>query len=300
MDTKQKVNYRRHCTNFDYLEANEDVFKDVEALLSAKNEYGNILKSLAEALNMEEAANVKQSTEKGQRREAANGWFLTIASALFALADKRGDATLKQQSDYKRTRINGLKEGDFVPEATALFELAKKDLTDLAPYGVSEADNKAFGDAIEAYRLVMNKPRVTKAEQTRLNARCEALLKEADVLFKNQLDRLLQRFATSHPDFFAGYQRARSIVDAASRSTQLKVEVLHAKDKTPLAKAAVSLDGKELTIETDERGRVVFKDIEPGTYKVTITRQGFSGAMQEGVVVKMGKVKSVKVGLVEG
>ncbi|RYZ22658.1 MAG: PEGA domain-containing protein, partial [Chitinophagaceae bacterium] len=102
-------------------------------------------------------------------------------------------------------------------------------------------------------------------------------------------------FKNTHPGFYAGYGQARTIVDAATRPTAISLQVLDARTEAPLAGARITLGSLELT--TNERGRFTLKDIEPGTHTIRVGKEGYGEKMVEGVEVKVGKTKKVKVGL---
>src|SRR6266850_1892756 len=52
---------------------------------------------------------------------------------------------------------------------------------------------------------------------------------------------------------------------------------------------------KESTATTDDQGRFVVTNLQPGTYAITINSTGFSAFTQDAVVVEVGRTTSLEV-----
>lgn len=83
----------------------------------------------------------------------------------------------------------------------------------LADYGLNAAKLSAFENRIDTYASIAEAPRSSIAARKTLTAQIAEEVEKTDDLLKSVLDRLLQQFKTTHPNFFRDYFNARIIVD---------------------------------------------------------------------------------------
>lgn len=278
-----------------FLNTHRQELQRVPALLSGADHVASLLGNLSVTRDAIAGSSARHTADKADKRAALHRCYLEVAAALYSMAHKQRNPTLMGQTNSTASKLKAIKEADLAPAANALVALAESNLAALADYGVTAASLDEFKAAVAAFVAILPKPRVTQAERSRLEQQADALLAEINDFLKNQLDKLMVPFRKSHPDLWAGYQRSRAIVDPAVQSAQIRLQVIDGRTEAPVPGARVSLGTQE--VETDERGRYTLRDIEPGTHTIRIAKQGFSGKMVEGVVVKVGKVKSVKARL---
>ncbi|RYY98364.1 MAG: carboxypeptidase regulatory-like domain-containing protein [Chitinophagaceae bacterium] len=278
-----------------FINAHRSVLARVPALSSGADYVTRRLGDLATARDAVAGSSARHTADKADRRAEVHRLYLEVAAGIFSMAHKQRNPTLKGQANTSASKLRAIKEDDLAPAANALIALAGEHLAPLADYGVSADTLDAFKEAVAAYKAVLPKPRLTQAERTRLERQADALLAEILDFLKNQLDKLMIPFKTSHPDLWAGYQRSRAIIDPATQSAQIRLQVFDGRTEAPLPGTRVSLGSFEA--ETDARGRITLRDIEPGTHTLRIFKQGFNGKMIEGVEVKMGKVRTLKAKL---
>ena len=126
---------------------------------------------------------------------------------------------------------------------------------------------------------------------------CKPILGQDNIL-KNQLDKLIVNFKTTNPDFVSSYKNARTIIDPAKSSTQLKGIVTNAQTGQPIPSATISLIGVTSNeTQTTKTGKFIIKPISIGEYKVVITAPGYTNYTNENVIVKLGQTTTIEAAL---
>ena len=70
--------------------------------------------------------------------------------------------------------------------------------------------------ALQRFNASKTNPRMTIAERSARGESLEALVRDNQEFLRKQIDRLVNLFSRTHPDFVAGYRKARVIVDRAA------------------------------------------------------------------------------------
>ncbi|WP_165917162.1 carboxypeptidase-like regulatory domain-containing protein [Flaviaesturariibacter aridisoli] len=295
MNKDELAQVKTHGVTYEFLKATEATIRTVARLLEATGEYRLMQQQLAEVRDELAGSGGGDSLTKAGNRKTVHTFHLQVASAVAAWANGKKDPVLEQQMHVTESKLKAIREADLAPASRAVLEAARTRLANLADYGISSDLLDAFDTAIKTFEKAIPAPRKTQAQRRQLEAKAEARLEALNDFARKQLDKLMVPFKTSHPDFYAGYQRSRTIVDAATRGTALRVQVRDARTDAPIAGAKLILGSLE--VETDAQGRFTLKDIEPGTHTVKIGKQGYGERMVEGVEVKVGKVRSLKITL---
>ncbi len=109
-------------------------------------------------------------------------------------------------------------------------EAAKHDLAD---YGGGPLAVEAFNTRITAYNAIQNAPRDAVVAVSGLTTALAEQFVLGDKIVKQRLDKLMEQFRESQPQFFAEYKSARSIVDRGGGQTASPTPVPAASKTTP-------------------------------------------------------------------
>ena len=94
-----------------------------------------------------------------------------------------------------------------------LVKTAKGNLKALADFGVSKEILTEINTSMEEYRVLIGKPRsILNTKFVALDA-VDQLIDEGNALLRDKMDNMMLMFRESNPEFYNGYERARTIVD---------------------------------------------------------------------------------------
>ena len=145
--------------------------------------------------------------------------IMRIAGQICSLADKNNDQDLAAQTELTLAQLD--KMGGQVLETTGgrISSLATANLAGLADYGITQTDVTGFDTLTQQFHDAKIAPRkaiATRAGQTKT---LPPAVKSVTSLLRNHLDKQMLMFKKGNPEFYAGYQSARVILDRSHRKT---------------------------------------------------------------------------------
>jgi hypothetical protein len=86
----------------------------------------------------------------------------------------------------------------------------------LATLQVTQANIDELNEALTEFNAAKAGPRTATAARAALTESLPKLVREATDILRNKVDPMVNLFSRSNPDFVAGYENARVIVDRAA------------------------------------------------------------------------------------
>ena len=221
-------------------------------LNSAKNKpvwgahvaFSNVMAQLAdlaeeiEACAKCQAAKDGASEEKEQALQFLGDVGYEIAAGTLAYASSTGDKFLAGKVDYSRSAIISGSAGKVIARAETILDAASEVVDSLADQQVTPTKLKKFENRIKDFRAANPKPRQATAGSNAATRRLPKLYRNVRTLLTDQLDKLAVQFKASQPAFYAEYQAARTIVEAATGRSVDDNNVVSAPNTAPASKAA--------------------------------------------------------------
>lgn len=208
-----------HSTTADYLGKNQPIWNGVKAVtvtVAALNTNNGII---AQKRDAQETAIDGEAENARQARHDLETKTLEIADQIYALAAKNGDALLEAQSHFTLSLLDGLDPEKLDQTAKDVSALATANLPALADYNVTAADVKALDDLRTDFSNVKTAVPVAKSNRAAQTKTLPQAIKDNQTLLRKQLDKQMTKFKTTNPEFYAGYQAARTIVNRRSHHT---------------------------------------------------------------------------------
>jgi len=140
--------------------------------------------------------------------------------ALAVLGHTSNDHDLLALTSLSPSALDGLNADELVNRATTVLERANARKTELAVLHVTQANLDELTQALQTFATAKEQPRTETAERMAQTESLSNLIREANTILRNRIDRLVNLFRRLNPDFVAGYRGARVVVDrAATHST---------------------------------------------------------------------------------
>lgn len=144
-----------------------------------------------------------------------------LVSPIFALASKTHDVVLKAKVGFSKSELEAQRDGELASTCKSMVEIARTYLAALAVYGITENELNELEELITSYEISLTSPRVTVSQRKASNEKLKGLFADSIVLLNEQLKRLMIRFETTNPEFYAGYLNANKVVDYGTRYEKL-------------------------------------------------------------------------------
>jgi len=195
------------------------VLDDNNAILNSMTPLSTAVTAFKDKLSAIDAAAQKQemptgaTQDKAEARDALEDVLFLMCEALGALAHASKDQNLLALTDITRSGIDKLDSEQLSNRAALVLAQANAKKSDLAAVQVTQANIDELTQALQNYNEVKAGPRQATAERVAQTESLSSLIREANDILRNQIDRLVNLFARSNPQFVSSYQAARVIVD---------------------------------------------------------------------------------------
>jgi hypothetical protein len=156
------------------------------------------------------------TTMKQAARQAMAIAALEVAGAVRAFAAATGDAELEARVSFTSSDILHGRDTEAKTICQGIHDDANANVAALANYGVVANDLTALQAKINAYNVVLGKPRAAINNDSSAVEQLEAEFDATDRLLEGQVDGMAETFRSSQSAFYNAYSASRRIVDNAS------------------------------------------------------------------------------------
>ncbi len=276
---------------------NAAVAASIPAFQAAFNDFKAKIAEIVAADQQHNAILTGITVDKGQLKQALCEQAATVAGAIYAFASVTQNNELKQQVNVSLSKLLKTSDNKLAARCRIIHEAGAANIDELADYGIKPALLTALQAAIDEYSANAPKPRAAVSHRKTITAALRALFREADTVLIERMDKLINLFRETHPDFADTYEAARRIIDPNTTTTQLKGIVTNKADAAPVKGASVTVVETGQTVKTDSAGEYSFKPLHSGQYTLRVTAPGFNDFEDDEVEVKLGEINHLDVKL---
>jgi hypothetical protein len=284
MNTLQRTQLNMQLTLRNLVAQNEDEAKKIPKfwenylIVQATTDEIQVLGE-AQGVNKTGIASDKNKVKQNLIALAAKNSRKIAAYAKFINSD-----TLLKEVKYNEGQLKRLAEVTLIEKAKTIHANADLNIEKLAEQGITAETQKVFMDNIISLNNILKTPRSSVAERKKATERLAVLFKTADNALE-LLDYAVGSVKDEKVDFYNAYKTARKIVDSSTGNIALKGTATDLLTKEPLkgAKFIFNIDGGNLAVATNgkitkrtaQKGSFHIRNMQPGTYKVTIQKPGY-------------------------
>jgi hypothetical protein len=216
MNIKQQAHTKMFIAVLGVLDSFKTIWQAVVAFASAHD-------ALAAAIAAIRAEELKQSgtttgitQNKRLARQARCSAAAVVGGAVAQWAETQGKNDIFDTVDFSAPDLLHMTEADCLTNCTAIYNAGNANIAALTSAGTLAAAD--LNTKIGAFNALIAAPRLAKTGTSAATNLLPDKIDAGDRICERQLDRLMQRYQTSNPDFHDAYQVARIIVDAGGGS----------------------------------------------------------------------------------
>lgn len=298
MNAKQQVKLNMYRSINQLCSDNSSIIKTSAAFENAFKAFSTKVTSLINTGTSEAKATKGIVIDKDLTKKTLCEYATIVASIVFAYANNTKNNTLKQAVNYTNSDLQHMKPNILIATCNNIYAAANNNITALASYNITTTELSALQTAIDNYSAAVPKLKTANSLKAASTVNIKALIKEIDDILKNEMDKLIVSFKYNNSNFVIAYKKARTIIDAATSTTQIKGTITNTTTNNPIIGAKISITGADSAeATTDKAGNFIIKPIAPGQYKITITAKEYTNYIEENLIVKLGQATAVEVAL---
>lgn len=232
MNTAQTNRVTMFKTTIGVLDENSAVWNSMAPLATAVTAFKDKVNAIdATAQKQETPTGATQG--KAETRDALEDTLFLMCEGLGVLAHTSKDQNLLALTDITRSGIDKLDSEALSNRAALVLAQATDRKTELATLQVTQANIDELDQALQRYNAAKAGPRQATATRVAQTESLSTLMREANDILRNQVDRMVNLFSRSHPQFVSSYQAARVIVDRAASHASAKAASAATPPATP-------------------------------------------------------------------
>ena len=193
----------------------------VAAANKLKSQIGDInSQSQVQAVSTKADTAIKTDTKSG-----IIDTVLKVAAGMAAHAATTGDTRLKMAAHITRSELKKMSETELVIKIRATYDAALPLATELAPWGVTQADIDALNAGADQFTTQSPGIRNLRAKTVQATINMKAKLDETNTHIKSILDPMMLPFKNLNPTLHGEYLNARNILDLGGGKSSAPVKV---------------------------------------------------------------------------
>jgi hypothetical protein len=212
MNKSQSNQFGMLISTQEYLDSHSPLWASVQRAVQYKNNLDEVI-GRVQNKSQEVLAETAVTQRKMKLKEIIALKLSTLSGALQAYGHEAGNADLVKKVQVSKSDIIRSPEANLDPLAVSILGLARENLTGLADFGVTEALITETESSLNEFNGLIGKPRSILNSKYVAMDTVEQLLDEGRDLLKTRMDNIMLIFRDGNPEFYNGYQRARTIVD---------------------------------------------------------------------------------------
>jgi DNA repair exonuclease SbcCD ATPase subunit len=195
-----------------FLDQNNSVWSGMAPLVAAVQQFKDKLASIDDAAQKQETPIGAVGDKAAAREELEEVLFLSC-EALGVLGHTSNDHELVALVKVTPTSLHRLGNEELSHRASTVLQEAKAKKSQLAALQVTQANIDELDQALQTFQATKEKPRLAISERMVQTSVLPELLRNVNDILRNQIDRLVNLFRRSNPQFVRGYRSARVVID---------------------------------------------------------------------------------------
>jgi len=192
-----------------------------------KNQYAEFEKLIEEIQAIrpvQEGVITGVTKDKRDARNILTKKGLDIEAKLYAFASITGNNKLKDRVNYSPSEFRNCRDTVVIDYIRVIYNAASQYITELAEYDLTQENLDELKALNDAFSASVENPRQSVTNRAKATKYLKGYFKEADIVLKERLDKLINYFEESSPDFWNQFISARMIIDLGRGKRVVKEE----------------------------------------------------------------------------
>ena len=213
MQLKQTNRIRMFTAVIAVLEQFQSVWSSMAPFAAAFQRFKDKVQAVNAAAQKQETVTAGSSQERENARDALEDVLFLVCEALGVLAHQSSNSELLALTNVSPSGLRQLNDLELANVATEIKAQTVSRVAELATLHVTAENLTELDEAMADFNEAKSAPRAATANRVAQTEALSQLIREASDVLLNELDRMVNLFRRSHPEFVAAYRAARVVVD---------------------------------------------------------------------------------------
>ncbi|HNU34662.1 MAG TPA: carboxypeptidase-like regulatory domain-containing protein [Bacteroidia bacterium] len=300
MTKRQNAKLNMYLAVLLVLNSNSIIWNVLAVFVTAFDSFKLKLQTLQRAVQRQADLIAGYAKDKRLKREAMAEQGFAIKSAIQAYAADTDNVILFDAVNYALSELMSGAANRSVTRCKNIRDLADVNKTALVAYGVTNEMLADYGKAIDDFEEVIANPRDQIGARKAATKDIKDGIAAVDAVLKDKLDKLMENFRLSAPEFYAQYYNDRKIFDAKTNYTEIRVLLLNKETGAKLEGVVMKAKGetKEYSVLSNSNGIADAKQITPEVYDLEFELPGFEKVLKSNIDMSPGEKEEITIEMV--
>ena len=217
MTAEQSNKYSMYSATANVMKSHIDRITGTTALAASYDRFDTMLEQITQKDKERMGKTTGKVAAKDEAEDALVMATIIVSSGVSAFARVKGNAQLREAVNIRESYLRHARPSEQLNIAKVVYDLAKANAQELVSYGITATMLDDLKARITAYENAVKEVVSGAAERTGARTAVSDLFVQADEVLKEELDRMMQVYRVSDPEFYNDYKAARVIKDLGVR-----------------------------------------------------------------------------------
>ena len=202
------------------LNSNSQFIDTIPEFVISKAEFSTIVSGIRNKAIKKNTVIAGVSAAKSIKREELESVTRELSSVLFIYGKKNNNTIIKAIADIKQSDLMRMRDTELLNRASSLLETIEGLPSGLDAYGKKSTDIDALRNCITNYHNSSTEKTNSSVEKYSINFTLKDMFKKGMDILDSEIDKFVNSFKKSNPEFYTSYYSVRSIKNLGVRHKQ--------------------------------------------------------------------------------
>ncbi len=213
LDNRQTNRFQMMLSVQSFMDTNQSTWSAIPIVNTFKATLDDQVLGIKEQLQASGTDTRGMTANKNQLKEQIADKTAGLSGALASYAAVNHANDVISNGYLTKTEVAAMRDVNLPERISVFITMVKDSLTELADYGISEAQVTDLESSVDDFRELVGQPRMIRSQASTAKREANTMINDAITLLNDKLDKVLLQFKFTNPTFYDGYERARVIVD---------------------------------------------------------------------------------------
>ncbi|MBK5284629.1 MAG: carboxypeptidase regulatory-like domain-containing protein [Bacteroidia bacterium] len=281
----------------DVLQTHNSVWSSNVPFSAAVAELNDNIDDIGDLRDQQETDTTGVTDDKDLKRKTLEDQTYTAASIIIFYASTNNKRELLKKVSFNRSALSKARDNELPGMSDQVHQAAADNALAVLPFGWTALMTSDLGTAINDYVDYISKPRAALSETSAATEELPKVYDATTKLLEERLDKGMELYRVTKPDFYAQYFNARIIVNSPTLKRALQVQFVDDATGKPIAHVRVTVD-TTIHRRSSKKGNIRVQNLTEGAHQFKTSIPGYADTTRDFNVIS-GETTKMEIRLVK-